>query len=168
MNKTFNELVELVNQWAKEKGIHEKSNALHQLHKTKEEVQEFLYHTAYQEIELQDDLGDIVVTLINYCHFRDINITKIYEEINQPIKHHRFIKIYLDKLMKSALEILLYSEDYRNEKSILSNNVSNLLQIVLEGCHFINKPLEECLGSAYEVISKRKGHMHNGIFIKEN
>ena len=55
-----------------------------------------------------------------------------------------------------------------DQKSIIHNTVANVLPAVLEGCHFIGRPVEECLRGAYEVISKRRGHMHNGIFIKEN
>lgn len=168
MAKPFSELVNLVHQWAEEKGIHEKSDGIHQLYKTEEEVEEFISHTPKQEEELSDDLGDIVVTLINYCYFKDMDIAEIYDEINQPIKHYRFTKQYLDTLLESSLKVLIYSQEYMDQKSIIHNNVANVLQAVLEGCHFIGRPVEECLRGAYEVISKRRGHMHNGIFIKEN
>jgi hypothetical protein len=168
MAKPFSELVNLVHQWAEEKGIHEKSDGIHQLYKTEEEVEEFISHTPKQEEELSDDLGDIVVTLINYCYFKDMDIAEIYNEINQPIKHYRFTKQYLDTLLESSLKVLIYSQEYMDQKSIIHNNVANVLQAVLEGCHFIGRPVEECLGGAYEVISKRTGRMHNGQFVKDN
>lgn len=168
MAKPFSELVTLVDQWAEEKGIHEKSDGIHQLYKTEEEVEEFISHTPKQEEELADDLGDIVVTLINYCYFKGIDLNEVYEKINKPITHYRFTKQYLDTLLESSLKVLIYSQEYMDQKSIIHNNVANVLQAVLEGCHFIGRPVEECLRSAYDVISKRRGHMHNGIFIKEN
>lgn len=168
MAKPFKELVNLVHQWAEEKGIHEKSDGIHQLYKTEEEVEEFISHTPKQEEELSDDLGDIVVTLINYCYFKDMDIAEIYNEINQPIKHYRFTKQYLDNLLRSSLVVLVYGEEYVKNNAIIRVGVTNVLQAVLEGCHFIGRPVEECLKGAYDVISKRRGHMHNGIFIKEN
>lgn len=168
MARPFKELVNLVHQWAEEKGIHEKSDGIHQLYKTEEEVEEFISHTPKQEEELSDDLGDIVVTLINYCYFKDMDIAEIYNEINQPIKHYRFTKQYLDNLLRSSLVVLVYGEEYVKNNAIIRAGVANVLQAVLEGCHFIGRPIEECLGGAYDVISKRRGHMHNGIFIKEN
>ena len=168
MARPFKELVNLVHQWAEEKGIHEKSDGIHQLYKTEEEVEEFISHTPKQEEELSDDLGDIVVTLINYCYFKGIDIAEIYNEINKPIPHYRFTKQYLDTLLESSLKVLIYSQEYMDQKSIINNNVANVLQAVLEGCHFIGRPVEECLSGAYEVISKRKGRMHNGQFVKDN
>ena len=166
--KPFKELVNLVHQWAEEKGIHEKSDGIHQLYKTEEEVEEFISHTPKQEEELSDDLGDIVVTLINYCYFKGIDIAEIYNEINKPIPHYRFTKQYLDTLLESSLKVLIYSQEYMDQKSIIHNNVANVLQAVLEGCHFIGRPVEDCLSGAYEVISKRTGRMHNGQFVKDN
>jgi len=168
MAKLFKELVNLVHQWAEEKGIHEKSDGIHQLYKTEEEVEEFISHTPKQEEELSDDLGDIVVTLINYCYFKGIDIAEIYNEINKPITHYRFTKQHLDNLLRSSLVVLVYGEEYVKNDVIIRVGVTNVLQAVLEGCHFIGRPVEECLRGAYEVISKRRGHMHNGIFIKEN
>ena len=168
MAKPFNQLVDLVHQWAEEKGIHEKSDGIHQLYKTEEEVEEFISHTPKQEEELSDDLGDIVVTLINYCYFKDMDIAEIYNEISQPIVHYRFTKQYLDTLLESSLKVLIYSQEYMDQKSIIHNNVANVLRAVLEGCLFIGRPVEECLRGAYEVISKRKGKVVGGIFIKES
>ena len=167
MAKPFSELVNLVHQWAEEKGIHEKSDGIHQLYKTEEEVEEFISHTPKQEEELSDDLGDIVVTLINYCYFKDIDIAEIYNEINQPIKHYRFTKQYLDNLLRSSLVVLVYGEEYIKNNAIIRVGVTNVLQAVLEGCHLIGRPVEECLRGAYEVISKRHGKMIGGVFVKE-
>ena len=168
MEKPFKELVNLVNQWAEEKGIHEKSDGIHQLYKTEEEVEEFISHTPKQEEELADDLGDIVVTLINYCYFKGIDIAEIYNEINKPIPHYRFTKQHLDNLLRSSLVVLVYGEEYVKNDVIIRVGVTNVLQVVLEGCHFIGRPVEECLKGAYEVISKRKGKVVGGIFIKES
>lgn len=166
--KPFKELVNLVHQWAEEKGIHEKSDGIHQLYKTEEEVEEFISHTPKQEEELSDDLGDIVVTLINYCYFKGIDIAEIYNEINKPIPHYRFTKQYLDNLLRSSLVVLIYGEEYIKNEAIIRADIANILRGVMEGCHFIGRPVEECLSGAYDVISKRTGRMHNGQFVKDN
>lgn len=87
--------------WAREKGILEKSSPLKQHVKTQEEVNELLQALVdNNKEELIDSLGDIVVTLI------------IQAELN-------------------SLDI------------------------------------EDCLESAYGVISKRTGVMKNGLFVKD-
>jgi len=87
--------------WAREKGILEKSSPLKQHVKTQEEVNELLQALVdNNKEELIDSLGDIVVTLIIQAELNGIDI-------------------------------------------------------------------EDCLESAYGVISKRTGVMKNGLFVKD-
>ncbi len=70
MNKTIQELVPLIHQWAKERGIFDKSTPFDQLLKTHEEVGE-LIKACYDNDKpaIQDAIGDTMICLINYCHF---------------------------------------------------------------------------------------------------
>lgn len=87
--------------WAREKGILDKSSPLKQHVKTQEEVNELLEALVdNNREEIIDSAGDILVTLIIQCELNGLDI-------------------------------------------------------------------EDCLESAYNVISKRTGKMENGIFIKD-
>ena len=115
--KNYKELEELVQQWAKDKGILDKATPLTQHSKTIEEVEEISEALFAQNnnletfknskgvdvdtvTEIKDGIGDVAVTLIIQCAIQNIT-------------------------------------------------------------------LEECLEQAYNVISKRKGKMVNGVFVKE-
>ena len=68
--KTIDELVSLVNEWAEEKGIHEKGNKTAQLLKTHEEFGELVKaHIEKDTEQKKDAIGDILVTLINATWF---------------------------------------------------------------------------------------------------
>ena len=60
--------IQLVEQWAEEKGILSKATPLTQAVKTQEEVNE-LYHAILDDNrdEIKDAIGDIMVTLIIQC-----------------------------------------------------------------------------------------------------
>ena len=74
MNKTIQELVPLIQEWAKERGIFDKSTSFDQLLKTHEEVGE-LIKACYDNDKpaIQDAIGDVMVTLINYSYFMRID-----------------------------------------------------------------------------------------------
>ena len=93
--------IQLVEQWAEEKGILSKATPLTQAIKTKEEVDE-LYNAILDnnQDEIKDAIGDIMVTLIIQCKMQGMD-------------------------------------------------------------------LQDCLGSAYNVIKNRTGKMVGGIFVKD-
>jgi NTP pyrophosphatase (non-canonical NTP hydrolase) len=75
MQKTFEELSDLVLEWAKEKGILEKGSPLPQSSKTLEEFNEMLHAIINNNRdELIDSIGDQVVTLIIQCYYWDTDI----------------------------------------------------------------------------------------------
>jgi molybdate-binding protein len=102
MKNNFEQLEPLVIEWAKGKGIFEKSTPMAQGLKTLEETHEMLTAIlADNKEEVQDSIGDQTVTLI--------------------------------------------------------------IQAEMQGLKFV-----DCLQSAYDIISKRKGVMKDGVFVKDN
>lgn len=68
--RTIEELINLVNEWAKDKGIHDKGNFFTQIMKTYEEIGEIVESLDKNDKEaLSDGIGDSVVTLINASWF---------------------------------------------------------------------------------------------------
>ena len=83
----FEELNKAVNEWAKNKGIHNKSDAYLQFDKTLEEVIELKHEVFLHQAKdchasidkIKSETGDVLVTLINMAHFLEIDLTECLE-----------------------------------------------------------------------------------------
>lgn len=68
------ELMTLTHKWSKDRGILDVSTPARQLTKTFEEVEETMEATQNGDRPMMlDGIGDILVTLCNYCHLTDID-----------------------------------------------------------------------------------------------
>lgn len=97
----YEELQQKVNDWAKEKGIFEKSNPLKQIQKTQEELFETfaaLHDLAKCDLptheikraehlaEVEDGIGDMLVTIIILSNMVGLDSTKCLESAYNVIK----------------------------------------------------------------------------------
>ena len=169
MNKTIQELVPLIQEWAKERGIFDKSTPFDQLLKTHEEVGE-LIKACYDNDKpaIQDAIGDTMVCLINYCHFIEVDVIDGIKQVFE--------------LSASELEIiLLVMGVYRSLGKLMSINmwekdgessetsgiiVFSIVYYLNNIARLENTSLEECLNIAYNEIKNRTGKMINGKFVK--
>lgn len=53
-----------------------------------------------------------------------------------------------------------------NDKSEIIDAIGDCVVVLTSIAYFNGLSIEECINSAYEVISKRKGQMINGTFVK--
>ena len=168
--KTIQELVPLIQEWAKERKIYEELTPFDELLKTHEEVGE-LIKACYENDKpaIKDAIGDVMVTLINYCHF-------IEQDIINGIKQ-------VFELSASELEIiLLVMGVYRSLGKLMSINmwekdgessetsgiiVFSIVYYLNNIARLENSTLEECLNIAYNEIKNRTGKMINGKFVKD-
>ena len=168
--KTIQELVPLIQEWAKERGIFDKSTPFDQLLKTHEEVGE-LIKACYDNDKpaIQDAIGDTMICLINYCHFIDLDVIKKIKQAVEP-------SIFEPDIISNVIYVYnflgrLIGINMRNE----CKNLSEPSEIRVFGVAFhLNKiallentSLEECLNIAYNKIKNRKGKMINGKFVKD-
>ncbi len=56
----------------------------------------------------------------------------------------------------------------KNDEPEIIDGLGDTLVVLINLSHLCGYKLEDCLQSAYDVISKRKGKMENGTFIKES
>ena len=86
--KQMKTTIELVEQWAEEKGILSKATPLTQAIKTQEEVNE-LYRAILDENrdEIKDAIGDIMVTLIIQCKMQGMDLQDCLESAYNVIKN---------------------------------------------------------------------------------
>lgn len=117
-SKTFEELNELVIQWANDKGILSKATPLSQHGKTEEEV-----------AELREALFAQQNNLLQYVNSKG---------------------------------------QEKNTREEVKDGLGDSLVTLLIQCKLQNLSPLECLEIAYNVISKRKGKMVEGVFVKED
>lgn len=104
---------------------------------------------------LKDDVGDMLVCIINMCQIYGSNFINEWRESQSAIVNWKESK------KKHQMRELVHemSSDYI-EFSIALGLIKGLCEL-----HEID-PVE-CLGIAYDVISKRTGKMYNGTWIKD-
>ena len=80
--------------------------------------------------------------------------------------------------LEELIEALQYEEEgfgrfvnskgrYVNTQEEIKDAYGDLLVTLILGAEMKNLKLEDCLQSAYEIISKRTGKMINGVFVKD-
>lgn len=179
--RTIEELINLVNEWAKDKGIHDKGNFFTQIMKTYEEIGEIVESLDKNDKEaLSDGIGDSVVTLINASWFLgddkfksfiekkdvDINFIKTnYGENSLKVSVENIIKDLMSELASIFMEYVnVKNPNFESIEFSITKILSNLEVL----CYNYKLDFTECLNGAYEIISKRTGHMSsNGQFIKD-
>ena len=173
--KTIQELIPLIQEWAKERKIYEELTPFDELLKTYEEVGE-LIKACYDNDKpaIQDAIGDVMVTLINYCYFVFKNKDFAIEIINARYMFDSFEGSstinYLSYITKTL--IVLFNEEFLlQENSNHTRNVffrlSHISQLIEKIAQDNNTTLEECLTIAYNEIKNRKGKIINRKFIKD-
>lgn len=86
MVKQFEQLQDLVIQWAKDRKIIPNAKPQAQLNKALEELAELFKAESQQDIAgIKDGVGDVIVCLINYCALKEIDpvdcLALAYDEI---------------------------------------------------------------------------------------
>jgi hypothetical protein len=159
------ELTEKIIKWGEDKGIYENSTYQHQLNKTLEEVTELHKAIIENDVdEVKDAIGDIYVTLVMASQFEEHIMDAIefrYDEHNAGLS----IDESLEEL-HYILECLAHLMNYYKKNSIEDNAISILICLKIITFNF-NIHFIDCIEHAYNVISKRKGKMIDGQFVKD-
>ena len=168
--KTIQELVPLIQEWAKEREIYEKLTPFDELLKTHEEVGE-LIKACYDNDKpvIQDAIGDVMVTLINYCYFIELDaIEYIKQAVDLSVTGYYTISYVMNAHNALGRLISLYVWNEGKEISKPSGlRVFSILHYLNGIAHLENTTLEECLNIAYNEIKNKKGKIINGKFVKD-
>ena len=168
-NLTIQELVPLIQEWAKEREIYEQLTSFDEILKTHEEVGE-LIKACYDDDRpaIQDAIGDVMVTLINYCYFKKIDFVKVYEQIQYDDSEviNLYCALTVNDIIALFLRDIIYSS-YKPLKVTILRTVSHILRELQNITINDNTTLEECLNIAYNEIKDRKGKIINRKFIKD-
>ena len=168
--RTIQELVPLIQEWAKEREIYEKLTPFDELLKTHEEVGE-LIKACYDNDKpaIQDAIGDVMITMINYCYFIELDaIEYIKQAVDLSVTGYYTISYVMNAHNALGRLISLYVWNEGKEISKPSGlRVFSILHYLNGIAHLEDTTLEECLNLAYNEIKNRKGKIINGKFIKE-
>ena len=170
-NLTIQELVSLIQEWAKERKIYEQLTPFDELLKTHEEVGE-LIKACYDNDKpaIQDAIGDVMVTLINYCYFKDVDFIPI---IRKSLEHPNTTRVslwFIALQVNRSLNIPIFDEAKSNVYHTLeyiSFTICRMIRPLNSIALLKDTTLEECLNIAYNEIKNRKGIIINGKFIKD-
>ena len=172
--KTIQELVPLIQEWAKERKIYEELTPFDELLKTHEEVGE-LIKACYDNDKpaIQDAIGDVLVTLINYCYFMKIDawiqindVLNIGDETNED---KVILSLYTLRKLSSLMNntFITMGRTHEEQPKTIFFNFSYIIYYLNNIAILENTTLEECLNIAYNEIKNRTGKMINGKFIKD-
>ena len=169
--KTIQELVPLIQEWAKEREIYEQLTPFDELLKTHEEVGE-LIKACYDNDKpaIQDAIGDVMVTLINYCYFKKVDFTPIIRKSLKRPNTTRVSLWFIALQVNRSLDSLIFDEARNNVFDTLeyiSFTICRMLRPLNSIALLEDTTLEECLNIAYKEIKNRTGKMINGKFIKD-
>lgn len=171
-NLTIQELVPLIQEWAKEREIYKKITSFNQLLKTHEEVGE-LIKACYDDDRpaIQDAIGDVMVTLINYCYMERIDVL---EQINDVLNFERKRadgKVVLALSIQDSLTRLMHA-NFRllgiggETPFLYFYEIITIIGYLDDIAFLENTTLKECLNIAYNEIKNRTVRIINGKFIK--
>ena len=158
----LDDLEPLVIKWADKKGILQNGTPYKQLLKTGEEILELLHAIEDNNLdEIEDAIGDIVVTLIIYAEMKKITCKRDFKNYSfkaDDTAAHRLVTDY---------SVLLQTEKFgKSLKPIIDMHEMMMIKLHRIACKY-NLNIWECLQSAYNVIKNRKGKMINGTFVKD-
>ena len=160
----------LIHQWAKEREIYEQLTPFDELLKIHEEVGE-LIKACYDNDKpaIQDAIGDVMVTLINYCYFIELDaIEYIKQAVDLSVTGYYTISYVMNAHNALGRLISLYVWNEGKEISKPSGlRIFSILHYLNGIAHLEGTTLEECLNIAYNEIKNRKCKIINGKFIKE-
>ena len=146
------ELQNKIIQWAEEKGIFEKSDPTSQFLKTISEVGELADAVNKNDLpEIKDAIGDVTVTLILHAEMTDSELELDVDECIGYENPKEAVLYLLQELCK-----IVDDEEY-----------GDTIEALYAMAAYYDWTLQECLQSAYDVISKRTGKMENGVFVKD-
>lgn len=141
------ELIEQVREWARSKGIYDKSTADHQKLLCYAEIGELADELAKENYDAAEmELGDVIVTLINYCEMSGsaLIVGDFCGAMHRPTELN-----LLEYLTYEVME----EDDPEKYIAIIANRIGTTP--------------EKALKRALDKITKRTGKMVGGKFVKD-
>lgn len=158
MQNKFSTYQPLVIQWAEERNILAEATPKKQLLKTYEEIGELLEAIEDNNLpEIQDAIGDVIISLIVYSKMEKISLSEYETE--------RIPEVLPYAIKDSTCALLEYFDGlYLGLKKY---GISKIFEELCKIGVFYDLKIWDCLESAYHTIKGRKGTIINGQFVKD-
>lgn len=160
----MHKLIKLIEQWAIDRGLDKSGTVEGQFFKTAEEAAELTIGISKDDIDvIKDSIGDVFVTLVvGNLLDKQFDVMSIYDGASNNSTMRARRKIDLIHFLTKLLRMLLSMESYT------SYTCGHLIECLLDVCEWYDLDFTDCVESAYNEISNRKGAIVNGTFIKED
>jgi len=124
----------------------------------------FIYNKALAEAVFRNNLNN---DDNNYPEQEYVNVFDLIRQWAEErgIYKKGDVRTQYVKLMEEAGE--LAQAILKNDNLEIMDAIGDMVVVLTNLAHLRNLQIEECITSAYDVISKRKGKMVNGTFVKE-
>lgn len=164
------ELNDLIIQWAKDKGILSKAKVIDQAEKTAEEVKELIEAIIWMK-SLDGQVANMDVAICFHDSLVDA-IGDVYVTLTIGMRLHGtfmpdwFASTSVEKPVEELQSSLVKMGFYIGKDSYAAV-VMHMAGLLIQICCEYGLTLEQCVESAYDVISKRTGKMVDGKFVKD-
>ena len=74
---------------------------------------------------------------------------------------------YLIDIQEELMDAILYIQTAQEELKEQLDAIGDMVVVLTNLAELLGLSIEECVESAYDVISKRTGKMKNGTFVKD-
>ena len=156
---TIENLQAKVCEWAKDKGFLKPENAKAQFHKIGTELCE--YYTAESQADIEDAIGDVMVTLIIYAAQESVPFEMICEK--------RDLLLHTENRKQDELAILYVK--LAKAKEIGKDQIATVIAEMWERLEVLatahQTTLHLALWAVLNIITKRQGTVVDGNFVKE-
>ena len=163
----MNKLIKNIEQWAEDRNLIKGSSINKQTLKMIEKFGKLCEGVAKGNINIiKDSIGDcfIVLTIINaQCRNESTETNANQSHLLEPTGHFRASSID-EALLRAAAKIGNFANQTTPPDDWDVNCLSNYLFLV---SNMANLDFWDCVQHAYEHIKDRKGHMIDGVFVKE-
>lgn len=162
-------LVQQVEQWALERGLLKPENSFQQLAKTTEELGEVAAALCKKRPgDLPDALGDVAVTLIILAAQNKLDFMECIKKADvagkiMVLENDPFRQLASINSALGRLSTVLFTD----RKWLILHHLGSVAIEVRDLATMCNFDFVDCLETAYNEISGRKGQTVDGVFIKE-
>lgn len=149
-------------QWHHDRNLIDGSTDRDQVLKLIQELGE-LSDSVCKGLDPKDDIGDMLVILINICERNRIELISILSE-PKPDLISEDAKYIVERLL---IELAGLAYTIRIEGDFMLRYVTLMIDLLWSLSNLNGHTLKDCLAHAYDEIKDRKGRMVDGIFVKE-
>jgi NTP pyrophosphatase (non-canonical NTP hydrolase) len=148
--------------WAEQKGIIDAADRLTQSLKTIEEIAELIKHFLKGQ-DIQDDIGDIYVTIVVQANMNGFCIQDIHQNPYNYFTRDSLKGQIGDMVLNAGMLCDTVQQEEFAQPGIWLSNIYNALIVI---CDRMNLSLPRCIDIAYDEIKGRTGKMVDGVFVK--